>query len=55
MNIDIILVHFLAERIGDIKPGKDIREWDWIDLEGLLEDDLGSNIIPALRYFGFLK
>lgn len=51
---DVILVHFLAERIGEIKPGEDIREWQWFDLSNL-PDDLGLNIIPALKYFGFIK
>ena len=53
-KIDIILVHFLAERVGEIKPGEDIREWQWFDLNNLPED-LGPNIIPALKYFGFMK
>ncbi len=52
--IDIILVHFLAKRIGEIKPGADIREWQWWDLDNL-PNDLGPNIIPVLKYFGFLK
>jgi len=51
-KIDIILVHFLAERIGEIKPGTDIREWDWLDINNL-PDDLGPNILPALKHFGF--
>lgn len=53
-KIDIILVHFLAERIGEITPGVGIREWDWFDLNNL-PADLGPNIIPALKYFGFIK
>lgn len=53
-KIDIILVHFLAERIGEINPGEDIREWQWLDLNNL-PADLGPNIIPALKYFGFIK
>jgi 8-oxo-dGTP pyrophosphatase MutT (NUDIX family) len=53
-KIDVILVHFLAKRIGEIKPGEDIREWDWFDLEKLPEN-LGPNILPALRYFEFIK
>ncbi|MFH1822262.1 MAG: NUDIX hydrolase [Patescibacteria group bacterium] len=51
--IDIILVHFLAERIGEIKPGEDIREWQWHDLNNL-PSDLGPNIIPALKHFNFI-
>jgi len=53
-KVDIILVHFLAARIGEIKPGKDIREWQWFNFNNL-PDDLGPNIIPALKYFGFIK
>lgn len=52
--VDIILVHFLAERIGEIKPGEDIREWDWLDIDNL-PNDLGPNIIPALKHFRFVK
>lgn len=50
---DVILVHFLAERIGEIKPGEDITEWGWHDINNL-PDDLAPNIIPALKYFGFI-
>ena len=49
--LDIILVHYLAERIGDVHPGEDIREWKWLNIQ-YLPDDLGPNIIPALKYFG---
>lgn len=52
--IDILLVHFLAKRVGEIIPGNDIREWAWLDIDELPED-LGPNIIPALKNFGFLK
>jgi len=53
-NNDIILVHWLAKRIGEIKPGADIREWQWLDINNL-PDNLGPNIIPALKHFGFIK
>jgi len=52
--VDIILVHFLAARIGEVKPGEDTREWQWLDVNNL-PADLGPNIIPALKYFGFIK
>ena len=52
-EIDIILVHFLAKRIGEIKPGTDIREWAWHDLQKL-PTDLGPNIVPTLKHFKFL-
>lgn len=53
-DMDIILVHFLAKRIGEIKPGEDIREWEWIDIDNL-PDDLGPNILPALKHFQFIE
>lgn len=54
-KLDVILVHWLSERIGEIKPGKDIKEWQWISLSALVKEDLGPNIIPALQHFGFIK
>jgi ADP-ribose pyrophosphatase YjhB (NUDIX family) len=53
-TVDIILVHFLSERVGKIKPGDDIKEWNWFSLNEL-PDDLGPNIIPALKHFKFIK
>src|SRR3989344_7893461 len=51
--VDIILVHFLAKRIGNIKPGTEIKQWAWHDVNNL-PPDLGINILPALRYFKFI-
>lgn len=53
-SIDVILVHFLAKRIGEIIPCEDIREWAWHKLDNL-PFDLGPNILPALKHFGFLQ
>jgi len=47
---DVILVHFLAKRIGKIKPGKDVREWGWFDIDNLL-NDIAPNTKLALDYF----
>ena len=33
-----ILIHYLAKRIGEIKPGSNIVEWDWFDITNLPED-----------------
>lgn len=33
-----VLVHFLAKRIGEIKPAEDIAKWDWFDIHNLPED-----------------
>ena len=51
---DVILVHYLAKRIGEIKPGKEIIKWDWLDTNNL-PGDLAPNILPALKHFGFIK
>jgi 8-oxo-dGTP pyrophosphatase MutT (NUDIX family) len=53
-KIDVILVHFLAKRIGEIKPGADIREWKWILFSDLEKEPLAPNIMPALKHFKFL-
>jgi hypothetical protein len=53
--VDVILVHFLAKRIGDVQPGADIRECAWLDVRALPENDLGPNILPTLKHFGFLN
>jgi ADP-ribose pyrophosphatase YjhB (NUDIX family) len=52
-KVSVILVHFLAKRIGDIIPGDDIREWRWIDIDDLDKENLAPNIKPSLKYFGF--
>lgn len=51
--VDAILVHFLARRIGEAKPGPDIREIAWLDIDAL-PDDIGPNILPALKHFKLL-
>lgn len=53
-KIDVILVHYQAKRIGDIKPGADIKEWKWLPLDDLEKENLGPNIIPALVHFWYL-
>jgi ADP-ribose pyrophosphatase YjhB (NUDIX family) len=51
---DVILAHYLAKRVGEIKPGADIREWKWIPLEELANENLAPNIFPALKHFEFI-
>jgi len=53
-NIDVILVHYLAKRLGEIKPGADIREWKFIPLADLAKEDLAPNIMPTLKHFNFI-
>ena len=51
-NADVLLVHWLARRIGEITPG-DIREWRFFTLQELASEKLAPNIMPTLRHFGF--
>ena len=53
-DIDVLLVHFLAKRVGDVIKGEDIREVEWLDINNL-PDDLAPNILPTLKHFGFIK
>lgn len=53
-DLDVILVHFLAHRIGEIKSGADILSWQWFDINNL-PNNLAPNIIPVLRHFGYHK
>lgn len=50
---DIILVHYLAEISPEqeIKPGPDIREVSWLAIDELEQENLGPNILAALRHF----
>lgn len=54
-NVDVVLVHYLAKRIGEIVPGEDIREWKWIVIENLKNENLAPNILPTLKHFGFIS
>ena len=53
-TLDVILVHYLAERVGEINPGTEIRQWAWLNIDELSIDDLAPNIIPTLKHFNFL-
>jgi len=56
-EFDVILVHYLSKIIDnkEIKPGKDITEYIWLDLDRLENYNLAPNIIPALKHFNFIK
>lgn len=53
-TFDVILAHFLSDFSGEIIPGDDIREWKWIPLAELQNENLAPNIIPTLKNFGFI-
>jgi len=46
----VTLFHYLAERIGEPKQGKDIREVKWIEITNL-PNDCAPNIKPVLNHF----
>lgn len=54
LEIDVILVHYLAERMGEVKPGEDIKEWAWVPIKDLEKENLAPNIIPTLKHFHFI-
>jgi 8-oxo-dGTP pyrophosphatase MutT (NUDIX family) len=54
-KIDVILVHFLAKRVGEVRPGPEIKEWKWLPIDDLQDENLGPNILPALRHFNFIE
>lgn len=47
-----ILHHFLAKRIGNIKPGDDIVEWNWFDINNL-PTDCNSNVYEIIEEYRF--
>ena len=55
IKTSVVLVHFLARRLGEIKPGEDIRRWQWVDIAGLDKENLAPNILPALKHFGIIN
>jgi len=44
----VVLVHELAKRIGEIKPGQEIAEWGWFPLDEL-SDDCAPNVRPIIE------
>lgn len=43
----VVLIHYLAKRKGDIRPGADILTWDWFDTHNL-PVDVAPNIKPVI-------
>ena len=44
----ITLIHFLAKRIGEIKPGADIAEWGWHNIDNL-PPDCAPNVYEVIK------
>jgi len=49
----ILLFHYLAKRKGEIKKGRDVKEFKWLDVNSLPED-MAPNIKPVLKYFNII-
>lgn len=47
-NTQVILIHFLAKRLGEINLGADIRKYDWFDINNL-PVDCAPNIKPVIE------
>ncbi|MCX6818755.1 MAG: NUDIX hydrolase [Candidatus Aenigmarchaeota archaeon] len=47
-NEVVILIHYLAKRKGEIKPGRHVREWAWLPIKKLPKD-VGPNISTVLK------
>ena len=43
-----VLVHFLAKRIGEVKPGNDVAEWAWHDIHNL-PSDCAPNVYEIIK------
>jgi 8-oxo-dGTP diphosphatase len=54
-TFDVILVHFLSKRIGEIVPSEEVLRWEWFDFSELENEELAPNILPALKHFGFIE
>jgi ADP-ribose pyrophosphatase YjhB (NUDIX family) len=46
----VVLIHYLATRKGELKPGKDILEWGWFDIYSL-PADCAPNIQPVIEEY----
>ncbi len=53
-NVEVILLHFLAERKGDIVAGEGVKDYRWFTAEELAREKLAPNILPTLKHFGFI-
>jgi ADP-ribose pyrophosphatase YjhB (NUDIX family) len=45
----VVLNHYLAKRVGEVKPGRDVREYVWMDVNSLR--NCAPNIKPVVNYF----
>ena len=46
----VILIHWLAKRIGEITPGKEVAEWGWHDINNL-PNDCADNVYEIINHY----
>ncbi|PIR04268.1 MAG: hypothetical protein COV59_02050 [Candidatus Magasanikbacteria bacterium CG11_big_fil_rev_8_21_14_0_20_39_34] len=46
----VILIHYLAKRIGEISPGENIVQWDWFDIYNLPEN-CAQNVTEVIHEY----
>jgi ADP-ribose pyrophosphatase YjhB (NUDIX family) len=46
----VVLIHYLSKRLGEITPGNDIKEWNWFDINELPEN-CAPNIQPVIEEY----
>ncbi len=46
----VILIHYLAKRLGEIKPGPEIKKWEWFDINNL-PSGCAPNIKPVIEEY----
>lgn len=51
---DVILAHFASNFSGEIKPGDEVQQWQWHDINNLPQN-VAPNVISVLKHFGFIK
>ena len=49
-NTWVILIHYLAKRLGEIRRGSDIRDAQWFDIDNL-PADCAPNIKPVIEEY----
>ena len=48
----VILIHYLAKRLSDVKPADFVKEWAWVSVKDILDGKitgLGENIKPVIK------
>jgi len=53
-NTFVVLIHYLAKRIGEVNCGSDIEQWQWFDINKL-PDHCAPNIKPVIDEYIKLK